>query len=100
VSQRTAEIGLRVALGAGRGDVLGLIVGKSLSLTLAGLVAGAAVALGLSRVLASLLYGVGAADPLTFASIAVLLTGVSLLASALPALRATRIDPLIAIRYE
>jgi predicted permease len=100
VSQRTAEIGLRVALGAGRGDVVGLIVGKSLSLTLAGLAAGAAASLGLSRVLASLLYGVGAADPLTFASIAVLLTGVSLVASALPALRATRIDPLIAIRYE
>jgi putative ABC transport system permease protein len=100
VSQRTPEIGLRIALGARPVDVLRLVMTKVLTLTLAGVGLGLAAALGVTRLLSSLLFGVTAGDPLTFAAIPLLLSAVALVASCLPALRAIRIDPLIALRYE
>jgi putative ABC transport system permease protein len=99
VSQRTGEIGIRMALGAQPRDVLKLIVGQGLILTVIGLALGLAGALALTRLMAGLLYGVSATDPLTFAAIALLLTSVALLASYIPARRAMKIDPLIALRH-
>jgi putative ABC transport system permease protein len=100
VHQRVREIGVRVALGAHPGDVQGMIVRQGLLLVLAGLAAGLAGALALSRLLASLLYEVSPADPVTFAGISLVLALVGLLATWLPARRATRVDPLVALRYE
>jgi putative ABC transport system permease protein len=100
VTEATSEIGVRVAVGATRRQVVGLIVGQGMRLTLAGIALGALGALALSRVLASQLYGVQAADPATFAIAASVVGTVALLACALPARQAARVDPLIALRSE
>jgi len=98
VSQRTQEIGIRVALGARGVDVIGMVVRQGLALTLWGVLAGLAGALPLAGLLRTLLFGTTPFDPLTFGAIAVLLAGSALLASYIPARRATRVDPMIALR--
>jgi putative ABC transport system permease protein len=100
VQQRVREIGVRVALGASSGDVMRLIVGRSLAFVSAGAIVGVIGALGLTRFLAGILYGVKAADPATFALAVLTLLGVAFLASYVPARRATRIDPVRALRLE
>ncbi|HKV39347.1 MAG TPA: ABC transporter permease [Blastocatellia bacterium] len=100
VSQRKHEIGVRVALGASRSDVLRLILGRSLSLTVAGTVLGVAGAAGLTRLMSTMLFGVHTTDPITLASVPLLLIGATFVASFLPARRAMSVDPAIALRYE
>jgi len=100
VEQRTREIGIREAMGAQRRHILGLVVGQGVKLALAGIGAGLLASLALTRFLSSLLFGVAPWDPLTFVAVALLLAGVALLASALPARRATKVDPMIALRCE
>ena len=100
VTQRTHEIGIRLALGAQTNDVLRLVVGQGMLLTATGIGVGLALALGLTWLMKALLFGVSATDPLTFAGVAFLLAGVALLACWIPARRATKVDPMIALRCE
>jgi putative ABC transport system permease protein len=100
VSRRTHELGVRLALGASRREILRLVVGEGMVLAAIGTVVGLTAALGLTRLMASLLYGVRPADPTTLAAVSLLLGGIALLACYIPAWRATKVDPLVALRYE
>jgi len=100
VTQRTQEIGIRLALGAESGTVRNMVVGQGMLLAIIGVVVGVGAAFGLSRLIASLLFGVKASDPAVFVAVPLVLTLVALLAVWLPARRASRIDPIVALRYE
>ncbi len=100
VAQRTKEIGIRMALGARRPDVLALVVKQGMALVVIGIAAGFLLAAGMTRLISGMLFGITATDPLTFAGVAALLGSVALLANYLPARRASKVDPMVALRYE
>jgi len=100
VQQRTQEMGIRMALGADRGRIRNLVVWQGMQLTIAGVVAGVVAAFGLTRLIASFLFGVKAWDPIVFVTVPVILAAVALLAVWLPASRASRLDPIEALRVE
>ena len=100
VEQQTREIGIRSALGAKRSHIFKLIIGRGVGMAFIGILLGLVASLGLTRFLAGLLYGVAAVDPMTFLGIPILLLVVSVLACYIPARRATKVDPLEALRYE
>jgi len=100
VSQRTNEIGIRIALGAGKNSIFRLVVGQAMTIVAISLVAGLVGAFAATRLLNSLLFGVGASDPITFAGIVLLVSAVGFIAAWVPARRATRVDPIVALRAE
>jgi len=100
VTQRTPEMGVRMALGAQQKDVFRLVVRQGMGLVLIGLAMGLVGALGATRLLSNLLYGIGATDPATYTAVSLLLIGVALLASVIPAYRASKVNPIVALRYE